>query len=316
MKKIIYLSTFLALNTFFVFRICAQIKEAKTTTFPVYKDTGNPQQDNQRYAIEKRAWAEANPNINSTTTNSGQRLEEANTAAALIPTTSNTENTPTIPLMIPPYNPEQFEKERQKEQAKAAEEQANEIAKLVIEQPAAVIAPPTKVPTHLVAKGYIEKSTSEVNIVETNNVSGNAGKVNIFPIGDVPNSNETIQEPAKPNQPLEKHIVTKDDLNKMSAEKLAYVKAHLDVYEIATEEQLNLQVEKYELTKEDYANYDKAKQTWIATHPDEYAKMNSLEKTTAKHFISKQEFDNMPVEKQQKILQNLDLYVIGSVQNK
>lgn len=297
MKKIIYLSTFLALNTFFVFRICAQIKEAKTTTFPVYKDTGNPQQDNQRYAIEKRAWAEANPNINSTTTNSGQRLEEANTAAALIPTTSNTENTPTIPLMIPPYNPEQFEKERQKEQAKAAEEQANEIAKLVIEQPAAVIAPPTKVPTHLVAKGYIEKIAAEEVKIATPDVGNKhfidknelenmpiekqqhiIHNAHLYYIAEIQTIDLPIQKADHSIQPLEKHIVTKDDLNKMSAEKLAYVKAHLDVYEIATEEQLNLQeqinlpqpIEKYKVTKEDLAKISPEKLAYMKAHPELY----------------------------------------------
>ncbi|MBX7241493.1 MAG: hypothetical protein K1X92_07075 [Bacteroidia bacterium] len=63
-------------------------------------------------------------------------------------------------------------------------------------------------------------------------------------------------------------------------------------------------------TQQDLQKYDIAKQAWIAANPSEYAKLN----VRNRQLIDKQEFEKMPSEKRQHILQNPDLYFIGEGQ--
>lgn len=62
-----------------------------------------------------------------------------------------------------------------------------------------------------------------------------------------------------------------------------------------------------ESSKADRLNFAEAKVNWIANNPDRYALMNESSTIT---IISQQEFDEMPEDKQEHILDHPELYTI------
>ena len=69
--------------------------------FPKYVDTGNPQQDNQKYIATKQAWIAANPAVYEKIVAQQQATSKNKLEAEISPAPPTTQ----ITEMIPPYNP-------------------------------------------------------------------------------------------------------------------------------------------------------------------------------------------------------------------
>lgn len=82
-----------------------QQEKTMPNDYPKYIDTGNPQQDNQKYTEAKRVWITANPQAYAKMTGQQQAAKSENQMENKIKTTQNV-STAKPSEMIPPYNPQ------------------------------------------------------------------------------------------------------------------------------------------------------------------------------------------------------------------
>ncbi len=63
-------------------------------------------------------------------------------------------------------------------------------------------------------------------------------------------------------------------------------------------------------------NYASKKEQWVASYPDEYAKVNALSMPAGKYFIDKNEFEKLPAYKKNDVLAHPEMYQIGDDKTK
>ncbi|OWY24725.1 hypothetical protein C7N43_27485 [Sphingobacteriales bacterium UPWRP_1] len=226
-----------------------QPQQVVPANYPKLVDTGNPEQDHRKFDIAKQAWIAANPAAykkmfeeQSRQKDAGQVINNTQQVPELTkPETAN--NSPKdgqqTVMIPPPYNPNQH-----------AVQQEMPVMPITQQIPAPVIE--TELP-----KGYPK-------YVDT---------------GNVENADEQIAITANPHQLAEKYQVTQEDLSNMNAEKLEFIKAHPDIYEIIVEKKQNIQkgqiiqgqtLEKYKVTKDDLDKISPEKLIYMKAHPEVY----------------------------------------------
>lgn len=312
MRLIISFYVFVALSCSLLLK--AQIGNKLATNFPVYQDTGNPQEDAQRYDIANKAWMAANPGaipamVNSqwqapikTETESKNATAEQKVAiippnqhytqegipiaapqkmvnnAALQPTQKQTIPND-YPKLIGTGNPD--EDHRKFDAAKQAWIAANSAAYAKMFE----------------GQNYQNNPAVVISNTEQKTKLTEPETVNSSPIAEqkavmIPpyNPNQNAEQQEMPVMPITEHILAPSKETALPNDYPKYVDTG------------NAQ--------QDQQKYDIAKQTWIATHTQAYENTN----VRNKQLIDKQEFEQMPAEKQQHILQNPNLYFIGEEQ--
>lgn len=313
MRLMINLYIFVILS--FSFTLKAQVVNKSVTNFPVYQDTGNPQEDVQRYDIANKAWMAANPGAIPAMVNSGwqtptkteteSKNATAEQKAATIPpnqhysqdgilidappkTANNAATQPIQKQTIPNDYPKLIDTGNAEEDHR----------RLDAAKQAWIAANPA-VYANMVANGQQSSSPSIVDVPTMENKS-------LQTPSNTPTNNPIVEQkavmipPYNPNQntePQEMPVMPITEQISAPSKKIELPNDYPKYVDTGNQQQ-------------DQQKYDTAKQTWIATHKEVYENMNVINK----QLIDKQEFDQMPAEKRQHILQYPDLYFIGEEQ--
>lgn len=259
-------SLFLSLLLSFATLALGQVDKGVSTIedFPVYKDTGNPQKDDNEYAQKKKEWYINHP----------EEFRKAN------PSLSNPNQVPIIARENPKaivFEPIVDEKRNQ------------EVGQVGV---------------FYINNGGLDQSEAYAKVDK----GQNSANLTPLPIMD----NKPLEILTEPRQKLEMIPPYLPSQNTEQQE-IPVMPITENILAPAKETALPNDYPKYVDTgnaQQDQQRYDTAKQAWIAANPNAYAKLNARNK----QLIDKQEFEQMPAEKRQHILQNPDLYFIGEGQ--
>ena len=290
----------------------AQIGSTSVDNFPVYQDTGNPQEDAQRYNAANKAWMAATPGaipamvnsqwqasikteIEDKKVNAEQKIatippnqhytQEGTPIAAPQKTINNVALQPIQKQVIPDDYPQLIDTGNPDEDHR----------KLDAAKQAWIAANPAAYAKMFEGQNYQNNPAVVISNTEQKTKLTEPETVNSSPIAEqkavmIPpyNPNQNAEQQEMPVMPITEQIPAPPQNQILPAD---YPK-HVDTGN----------------QQQDQQKYETAKQAWIATHTQAYENIN----VRTKQLIDKQEFDQMPSEKQQHILQNPDLYFIAN----
>jgi hypothetical protein len=195
MKKIYTLSAMLLfMGAFMTFnKVSAQTSSGLPSGYPKFVDTGNPQEDHQRFDLAKRDWIKANPDAYAKM--EGGTAVTKQTAVVPNPVEVKTIAEPKKETgMVPSYSPGQY--------------------------PAANVESELNSAPNPDADKALRISKAEFEQLSAEKKEQVLQHPDLYMISD------------EPAQPVEKKKVTMEDLQNMSSEKSEFIKAHPELYEL------------------------------------------------------------------------------------